>query len=154
MASIQARFDRSFVEQYRGSRGSSQSGESRFKAEDLQRSIEERRGRGRGRGRQDQVDPTAPVVSTQPVPNPTPPVQTSPTAPTPSTNPPQQSGTPPISTDGSVRSLAEKYVDVYAQQSGKSLSSATRDALVTDVASFYGENGSRTERLRSLVGVF
>ncbi len=72
----------------------------------------------------------------------------------PSTTPPPQSVSSPAPKDSSVRTLAEKYVDVYAQQSGKTLSSATRDALVTDVASFYGESGTRTERLRTLVGVF
>ncbi len=107
------------------------------KFEELQRSVEERRSRGRGRGRKEQVDPTAPPVTSPP-----------------STTPPPQSVSSPAPKDSSVRSLAEKYVDVYAQQSGKSLSSATRDALVTDVASFYGESGTRTERLRTLVGVF
>ena len=154
MASIQARFDRSLFHQYSGSRATPQRDGGGFKSEDLQRSIEEKRNRGRGKGRKEQVDPTAPVVGTQPVANPTPPLQSSPTTSTPSTNPSPPNATSPTPSDASVRSLAEKYVDVYAQQSGRTLSSATRDALVSDVASFYGENGSRTERLRSLVGVF
>jgi hypothetical protein len=123
---------------------------------ELQGEVEARRGRGRGRGRgRDNDDssgppgasPVPPEASIQPVPNP--PLTTSP-QPSPST-PPSDVGTKP---DDSVRSLAEKYVDVYSQQSGKPLSTATREALVNDVASFYGESGARTERLKTLVGVF
>jgi hypothetical protein len=150
MTSIQSRFGRSFVEQYGGGGGSVAQRDNRgFRTEDLQQSIEERRSRGRGRGKKEQVDPTAPVVVTQPVDTPPPPATTPP-----ATNPSPPTGSSPTPIDSSVRSLAEKYVDVYAQQSGKPLSSATRDALVADVASFYGENGTRTERLRTLVGVF
>ena len=155
MTSIQNRFERASGGNFSSSRGGSQrdnranraeGGGSRF--EDLQKAIESRRGRGRGRGGREEVDPTAPVVSTQPVPTPQTP------APPVTTTPPPVATTPPNSSDGSVLSLAEKYVDNYSQQTGKSLSTATRDALVKDVASFYGENGSRTDRLRTLVGVF
>lgn len=152
MTSIQSRFGRSFVQQYRGGGDSIQRENRGFRPEELQRSIDERRSRGRGKGKKEQVDSTAPVVVTQPVDTPPPPSPTPPSPP--ATTPTPQPVSSTLPTDSSVRSLAEKYVDVYAQQSGRTLSSATRDALVSDVASFYGENGSRTERLRSLVGVF
>jgi hypothetical protein len=150
MPSIPSRIDYSFLSSFKGDSRSFRS-ESRYTRSDTDvTGSENTRGRRVRRGKGgEQVDPNAPVVSTQPVPTPT-----TPSTPTPSAPPTSPSSNTGSNTDGTIRSLAEKYVDIYAQQSGRSLSSTTRDALVNEVASFYGENGSRTDRLRTLVGVF
>jgi hypothetical protein len=136
---VRPQSDRGFREELRAQRRADRS-ENRAtrRQERLERREARRREREAGDG-----SPTQPV---------TPPPGGA-TIPTPVSSAPVPTQSSP-STGPNVRSLAEKYVDVYAQQSGRSLSSATREALVNDVASFYGESGGRTERLKTLVGVF
>jgi hypothetical protein len=159
ITSIRPALDRGFTEELkierrntraegRSERGSEQRSE-RLARRDRRRSQRENAG---GSGNTPVVTPPSgtqgtDLVTIQPVPNPSTPNSTTPT---PTTTP--VATTKP--TGDSVKGLAEKYVDTYTQQSGRTISASTREALVNDVASFYGENGGRTERLRSLVGVF
>jgi hypothetical protein len=94
---------------------------------------------------------------------PSPPVSTAP--PVSTTPPSNQSGNPventipvpkasPVTQSDSasrITELAKKYVQVYEKNSGVSLSSEERDALVRDVSKFYSEpiRGDRLERLVS-----
>ena len=142
------RLDRGFKEELKTQRQGERAARQEDRAESRSERVELRGRRRSGRGEGDaggpptDTPPAPPTATIQPVPNPS----TSPPAAAPPT------ASPPV--DDTVKSMAEKYVDIYTQQSGRTLSSATREALVNDVASFYGENGGRTERLRGLVGVF
>ncbi len=156
MTSVRPALDRGFKEELRAERrnnraeGRSETGSEqrseRLARRDRRRSERENGGGSEGAPGSTTTPPSGTqgtdLVTIQPVPNPT-------TAP-PTTTPPASTNP----TDDSVKSLAAKYVDIYTQQSGRTISASTRDALVNDVASFYGENGGRTDRLRSLVGVF
>jgi hypothetical protein len=92
------------------------------------------------------VSPAVPVTTT-PVTTPTQPAQsTQPTTPT------QSTGDSTVST---LRSAAERYVEIYAKNSGHTFSSTEeKEAKIKEVEEFYGENAQRQDRLVSLVNNF
>jgi hypothetical protein len=102
------------------------------------------RGRRRGRGRDRQDQPSTPP-SSPPAPPATAP-GTGTTAPV--TTQPVGPATPVPSSDA--RTLAERYVAQFEEQSGNQLSAEERTAKVNEVADFY-DSPSRTGRLNKIV---
>lgn len=93
------------------------------------------RGRGRGKRSEHSQNPTQPSP-----PNTTPPpVSTQPVSPP-----------TPVAPPSEARSLAERYVSQYEEQSGHQLSSDERTAKVKEVETFY-ESRTRTGRLEKVV---
>lgn len=88
-------------------------------------------------------------VSTQPVSDPVP-VTTTPVTSTPTE--PSQPSTPTPSSPAvtTLRSAAERYVDTYTKNSGRTFSTDEREAKIQEVQDFYGESSQRQDRLISL----
>lgn len=99
------------------------------------------RGKRRRRGEQTQPSPTTPTP---------PPVSTTPNTggSSPVTTQPVGGATPVQSPEA--RTLAERYVSQYEQQSGNTLSSEARTAKIQEVASFY-DDPDRLGRLSKIV---
>jgi hypothetical protein len=102
------------------------------------------RGRRRGRGRDRQDQPSTPPSSPPAPPSTAPGTGTT----TPVTTQPVGPATPVQSSDA--RTLAERYVAQFEEQSGNKLSAEERTAKVNEVADFY-DSPSRTGRLNKIV---